>query len=182
VRQRSNAELAAGPRNPRERASPTGTQKPFATWPLAQPDGGALAAVIERLLTDLRQGSRRSAQLPGDRLDQKLAPIQEFRLGGTIAVVRGYWRGSENSDETLNTSRPECYAGSSLPKPKRPALGVRPNRRHDTSMIAAVARSVHAVGPAYDARLARDVRRDGEHLQAPTPSPQSELRGDSFAS
>ncbi|WFT94397.1 ATP-binding protein [Bradyrhizobium barranii] len=92
-----------------------------------KPDGGALGGVIERLVTDaVKEAANR--QLPVETvIDQKLAPIQEFVGGYDFAVVlKAYWRGSENSDETLKTSALRWLRGEFSTKTEaRQALGVR---------------------------------------------------------
>lgn len=92
-----------------------------------KPDGGALGAVIERLVTDsVKEATDR--QLPVETvIDQKLAPIQDFVGGYDFAVVlKAYWRGSENSDETLKTSALRWLRGEFSTKTEaRQALGVR---------------------------------------------------------
>ncbi|MDH2356169.1 ATP-binding protein [Bradyrhizobium sp. SSUT112] len=92
-----------------------------------KPDGGALAAVIERLVTDsVKEAADR--KLPVENvIEQKLAPIQEFVGGYDFAVVlKAYWRGSENSDEMLKTSALRWLRGEFSTKTEaRQALGVR---------------------------------------------------------
>lgn len=92
-----------------------------------KPDGGALGGVIERLVTDaVKEAADR--QLPVETvIDQRLAPIQEFVGGYDFAVVlKAYWRGSENSDETLKTSALRWLRGEFSTKTEaRQALGVR---------------------------------------------------------
>lgn len=67
-----------------------------------KPDGGALAAVVERLVTDaVKQAGER--QVPVEKvIDEKLAPVQEFVGGYDFAtVLKAYWRGTEASNEEL---------------------------------------------------------------------------------
>jgi P-loop Domain of unknown function (DUF2791) len=67
-----------------------------------KPEGGALAAVVERLVTDaVKEAGER--QVPVEKvIDEKLAPIQEFVGGYDFAtVLKAYWRGSEASNEEL---------------------------------------------------------------------------------
>lgn len=92
-----------------------------------KPDGGALGAVVERLVTDsVKEAADR--QLPVETvIDQKLAPIQDFVGGYDFAVVlKAYWRGSEHSDEPLKTAALRWLRGEFSTKTEaRQALGVR---------------------------------------------------------
>jgi P-loop Domain of unknown function (DUF2791) len=92
-----------------------------------KPYGGALGGVIERLVTDsVKEAADRQLSVE-TVIDQKLAPIQEFVGGYDFAVVlKAYWRGSENSDETLKISALRWLRGEFSTKTEaRQALGVR---------------------------------------------------------
>ncbi|MCA6116724.1 ATP-binding protein [Bradyrhizobium sp. WSM 1738] len=92
-----------------------------------KPDGGALGAVIERLVTDsVKEAADRQLSVE-TMIDQKLAPIQDFVGGYDFAVVlKAYWRGSEHSDESLKTSALRWLRGEFSTKTEaRQALGVR---------------------------------------------------------
>lgn len=92
-----------------------------------KPEGGALAGVVERLVTDaVKEAGERQVSVE-NIIDQKLAPIQEFVGGYDFAtVLKAYWRGSENSDEGLKVSALRWLRGEFSTKTEaRQALGVR---------------------------------------------------------
>lgn len=92
-----------------------------------KPEGGALAGVVERLVTDAVKESGERQVSVETIIDQKLAPIQEFVGGYDFAtVLKAYWRGSENSDEGLKVSALRWLRGEFSTKTEaRQALGVR---------------------------------------------------------
>lgn len=92
-----------------------------------KPEGGALAGVVERLVTDaVKEAGERQVSVE-NIIDQKLAPIQEFVGGYDFAtVLKAYWRGSENSDDGLKVSALRWLRGEFSTKTEaRQALGVR---------------------------------------------------------
>jgi hypothetical protein len=92
-----------------------------------KPEGGALAGVVERLVTDAVKEAGEHQVSVENVIDQKLAPIQEFVGGYDFAtVLKAYWRGSENSDEGLKVSALRWLRGEFSTKTEaRNALGVR---------------------------------------------------------
>lgn len=92
-----------------------------------KPEGGALAGVVERLVTDaVKEAGERQVSVE-NVIDQKLAPIREFVGGYDFAtVLKAYWRGSESSDEGLKLSALRWLRGEFSTKTEaRQALGVR---------------------------------------------------------
>ena len=92
-----------------------------------KPEGGALAGVVERLVTDaVKEAGERQVSVE-NIIDQKLAPIQEFVGGYDFAtVLKAYWRGRETSDEGLKVSALRWLRGEFSTKTEaRQALGVR---------------------------------------------------------
>lgn len=92
-----------------------------------KPEGGALAAVVERLVTDaVKEASERQLSVE-NVIDEKLAPIQEFVGGYDFAtVLKAYWRGSENSNEELKAAALRWLRAEYSTKTEaRQALGVR---------------------------------------------------------
>ena len=92
-----------------------------------KPEGGALAGIVERLVTDaVKEAGERQVSVE-NVIDQKLAPIQEFVGGYDFAtVLKAYWRGSENSDEGLKVNALRWLRGEFSTKTEaRQALGVR---------------------------------------------------------
>lgn len=92
-----------------------------------KPEGGALAAVVERLVTDtVKEAGER--QVPVEKvIDEKLAPIQEFVGGYDFAtVLKAYWRGSEASNEELKLAALRWLRGEFSTKTEaNKSLGVR---------------------------------------------------------
>lgn len=92
-----------------------------------KPEGGALTAVVERLVTDaVKEAGER--QVPVEKvIDEKLAPIQEFVGGYDFAtVVKAYWRGSEASNEELKLAALRWLRGEFSTKTEaNKSLGVR---------------------------------------------------------
>ena len=93
----------------------------------SKPDGGALASVVERFVTEaVREGESRS--VPVERIvDEQLQHLQEFVGGYDFAtVVKAYWRGSETGDDILKTAALRWLRGEYSTKTEaRQALGVR---------------------------------------------------------
>lgn len=92
-----------------------------------KPDGGALASVVERFVTEcVKDGEART--IPVERvIDEKLAQLQEHVGGYDYAtVLKAYWRGSEDSDENLKAAALRWLRGEYSTKTEaRQALGVR---------------------------------------------------------
>ena len=92
-----------------------------------KPEGGALAAVVERLVTDaVKEAGER--QVPVEKvIDEKLASIQEFVGGYDFAtVLKAYWRGSEASNEELKLAALRWLRGEFSTKTEaNKSLGVR---------------------------------------------------------
>jgi P-loop Domain of unknown function (DUF2791) len=92
-----------------------------------KPDGGALASVVERFVTDAVKDSADGGIAVEKMIDDKLAPIQDFVGGYDFAVVlKAYWRGSEQNDEALKASAIRWLRAEFSTKTEaRQALGVR---------------------------------------------------------
>lgn len=92
-----------------------------------KPDGNALASVVERFVTDAVKEAADASTPVEKTIDSKLAPIQDFVGGYDFAVVlKAYWRGSEQNDETLKASAIRWLRGEFSTKTEaRQALGVR---------------------------------------------------------
>ncbi|MCK1441481.1 ATP-binding protein [Bradyrhizobium sp. 48] len=92
-----------------------------------KPEGGALPAVVERLVTDaVRESGER--RVPVEKvIDEKLAPIQEFVGGYDFAtVLKAYWRGSEASNDELKLAALRWLRGEFSTKTEaNKSLGVR---------------------------------------------------------
>jgi len=92
-----------------------------------KPEGGALASVIERFITDCVKAAE-GAQCPVEtEIDRRLASLHEHLGGHDFAtVLKAYWRGSEYGDEVLKASALRWLRAEYPTKTEaRQALGVR---------------------------------------------------------
>lgn len=92
-----------------------------------KPEGGALASVVERFVTEcVKDGEARG--IPVEKaIDERLAQLQEH-VGGYdyAAVLKAYWRGSEEGDEALKAAALRWLRGEYSTKTEaRQALNVR---------------------------------------------------------
>lgn len=92
-----------------------------------RPEGGALSSVVEKFVTEcVRDGEQRGA--PVEKvIDERLAQLQEH-VGGYdyAAVLKAYWRGSEEGDEVAKGAALRWLRGEYSTKTEaRQALGVR---------------------------------------------------------
>jgi hypothetical protein len=92
-----------------------------------KPDGGALASVVERFVTEAVKQAQAAGQPVETVIDQKLWHLQEEVGGYDYAVVlKAYWRGSEANDEVLKAAALRWLRGEYSTKTEaRQALGVR---------------------------------------------------------
>lgn len=92
-----------------------------------KPDGGALASVVERFITEcVKQGGETGTPVEAV-IDGKLAHLQELVGGYDFAtVLKAYWRGHEQGDETLKAAALRWIRGEYPTKTEaRQAVGVR---------------------------------------------------------
>mgnify|MGYP000471763359 FL=1 len=92
-----------------------------------KPDGGALGSVVERFVTECMSESGQRNVPVETVIDERLAVLQEHVGGDDYAtVLKAYWRGSENGDETLKAAALRWLRGEYTTKTEaRQALGVR---------------------------------------------------------
>lgn len=92
-----------------------------------KPDGGALASVVERFVTDCMNAAAQRSVPVEAVIDERLASLQEHVGGYDYAtVLKAYWRGSEAGDEVLKASALRWLRGEYSTKTEaRQALGVR---------------------------------------------------------
>ena len=104
-----------------------------------KPDGGALASVLERFLTDAVREAESSRSAVEKVIDAKLAPLQQEVGGYDYSVVlKAYLRGSDQGDEELKTAALRWIRGDYSTKTEaRMALGVR-NIIDDTNVYDAL--------------------------------------------
>jgi hypothetical protein len=92
-----------------------------------KPEGNALPSIAERFVTDAVKDAAGRAVSVEKVVDEKLAPIQEYVGGYDFStVLKAYWRGNEEGDETLKVSALRWLRGEYSTKTEaRQALGVR---------------------------------------------------------
>jgi hypothetical protein len=90
-------------------------------------DGGALASVVERFVTDCMNEASQKARPVETVIDERLAHLQEYVGGYDYAtVLKAYWRGSEEGDEVLKAAALRWLRGEFSTKTEaRQSLGVR---------------------------------------------------------
>ncbi|WP_414470628.1 ATP-binding protein [Microvirga sp. M2] len=92
-----------------------------------KPEGGALASVVERFVTECMKDAEGRGVAVEKVIDERLAHLQEH-IGGYdyAAVIKAYWRGSEDGDEVLKAAALRWLRGEYSTKTEaRQALGVR---------------------------------------------------------
>ena len=92
-----------------------------------KPEGGALAGVVEKFVTEcVKEGEQRTVPIE-QVVDERLANIQEMVSGYDFAaVIKTYWRASEEGDEERKTAALRWIRGEYSTKTEaRQALGVR---------------------------------------------------------
>ncbi len=90
-------------------------------------EGGALASVVERFVTDCMNEASQRAKPVEAVIDERLVHLQEHVGGYDYAtVLKAYWRGSEEGDEVLKASALRWLRGEYSTKTEaRQALSVR---------------------------------------------------------
>jgi hypothetical protein len=93
----------------------------------AQPDGGALASVVERFVTGALSEANTTGDEPRDAIRSRLAALSELTGGYDFATVVGaYWRGYDGGDERLRADAVRWLRGEFTSRvDARAALGVR---------------------------------------------------------
>jgi hypothetical protein len=92
-----------------------------------KPEGAALAAVVERFVSQAVQDARANGRQPDEVIHQKLSVLTEL-VGGYdfAAVIAAYWRGHDGGEEALKTDALRWLrAEFSTKTDARNALGVR---------------------------------------------------------
>jgi len=92
-----------------------------------KPDGGALASVVERFVSQVQQEAEAKDQLTGSVIRERLSHFEEMTGGFDFAeVIRRYWEGHEAGDEDLKSAALRWLRGEfSTKTDARKALGVR---------------------------------------------------------
>ena len=92
-----------------------------------KPDGGALANVVERFVSQAQHDAEANDRATADIIRQRLAHFEELTGGFDFAqVIRRYWEGHETGDEELKSAAIRWLRGEfSTRTDARKALGVR---------------------------------------------------------
>ena len=93
----------------------------------SKPEGGALASVVERFITQAVNDARAGDQTPEGVIRERLAQLTELVGGFDFAeVVAAWWRGHDLGDENLKNAAVRWLRGEfSTKTDARAALGVR---------------------------------------------------------
>jgi P-loop Domain of unknown function (DUF2791) len=93
----------------------------------AQPDGGALGAVVERFVSSALAAARAAGSLPETVIQARLESLTESSGGYDFAHVVGrYWRGHDDGNDQLKSDAVRWLRGEfSTRADARRALGVR---------------------------------------------------------
>ena len=92
-----------------------------------RPDGGALASVVERFVTQAIRDAEEQRTSPSSVVRNRLTHLEELTSGYDFAtVISRYWEGYELGDETLQTSALRWLRAEFATRTEaRDALGVR---------------------------------------------------------
>lgn len=116
----------------------------------ARPGGGALGAVVERFINTAISDSRTLGVPEQTIIDERLQSLSELPEGFAFAdVVREYWRGHEQHDETRITAALRWLRGEFTTRTDaRAALGVRTivDDANITAILKIMARFVRLAG------------------------------------
>ena len=92
-----------------------------------KPDGGALASVVERFVTQAIREAETAERTPGAVIRDKLGHLEELTGGYDFAtVIAKYWEGHETGDEELKSNASRWLRAEFATRTDaRKALGVR---------------------------------------------------------
>ena len=92
-----------------------------------KPDGGALASVVERFVTQAIREAKTAERTPGAVIRDKLGHLEELTGGYDFAtVIAKYWEGHETGDEELKSNASRWLRAEFATRTDaRKALGVR---------------------------------------------------------
>ncbi|TVP60314.1 MAG: ATP-binding protein [Halomonadaceae bacterium] len=93
----------------------------------AKPEGGALASIAERFISDSLKRARESGAQVETVIQERLAHLTEMTGGYDFAhVIEAYWHGHDSGNETLKQAAVRWLRGEYSTKTEaRQALGVR---------------------------------------------------------
>lgn len=92
-----------------------------------KPDGGALASVVERFVSQAQRDAEERGMPTGTLIRERLAHFEELTGGFDFAeVIRRYWEGHETGDDELKSATLRWLRGEFATRTDaRKALGVR---------------------------------------------------------
>lgn len=92
-----------------------------------KPDGGAVAAVVERFVAEAVQAAKRADQKPEQVIEERLKALTEMVNGFDFAqVIAAYWKGHEEGNDQLKADAVRWLRAEFATKTDaRQALGVR---------------------------------------------------------
>lgn len=92
-----------------------------------KPDGGALAGIVEKFVSNVLIDSKASGKKPEEEIHRRLEPLKELVNGFDFAeVIEAYWRGFQDGNEQLKSDAIRWLRGEfSTKTDARAALGVR---------------------------------------------------------
>jgi hypothetical protein len=93
----------------------------------SKPDGGAMASIVERFVTEALRQAREQEASPQDVIHTRLRDLDDMTGGYDFAaVVEAYWRGHDSGNEQLKSDAVRWLRGEfSTRTEARKALGVR---------------------------------------------------------
>lgn len=93
----------------------------------SKPDGGAMASIVERFVSEALRQAREKNTGPGDVIHERLQDLSELTGGYDFAgVIAAYWRGHDTGKEQLKSDAVRWLRGEfSTRTEARIALGVR---------------------------------------------------------
>ena len=92
-----------------------------------KPDGGAMASIVERFVSQAVSDGEERGVAAGDAIRERLSRLEEFTGGYDFAeVIRRYWEGHDGGDDDLRNSSLRWLRGEFATRTDaRKALGVR---------------------------------------------------------
>jgi P-loop Domain of unknown function (DUF2791) len=93
----------------------------------SKPDGGAMASIVERFVSEALREAREKNSSPEDMIRERLQDLSEMAGGYDFAgVIAAYWRGHDTGNDQLKTDAVRWLRGEfSTRTDARAALGVR---------------------------------------------------------
>lgn len=92
-----------------------------------KPDGGALASIVERFVSQAQRDAEETDDIPANIIKERLSDFEELTGGFDFAeVIRRYWQGHETGDDELMSASLRWLRGEFTTRTDaKKALGVR---------------------------------------------------------